>query len=99
VKKGLATSNTVYCLAVQVENNSLAEALTRQKAEVTVLSQKRARVEQALEAQVKESKALKVAAQRLQVGRRTQSTSSVCRRCRAVKSHTFQATLVSLAMP
>jgi hypothetical protein len=35
---------------------------------VTVLSQKRARVEQALEAQAKESKALKVAAQRLQVG-------------------------------
>lgn len=52
----------------QVENNALAEALTRQKAEVTVLSQKRARVEQALEAQAKESKALKVAAQRLQVG-------------------------------
>lgn len=51
----------------QVENNSLAEGLTRQKAEVTVLTQKRARVEQALEAQVKESKALKVAAQRLQV--------------------------------
>ena len=53
----------------QVENNALAEGLTRQKAEVTVLTQKRSRVEQALEAQVKESKALKVAAQRLQVRR------------------------------
>lgn len=34
---------------------------------MTVLSQKRARVEQALEAQAKDSKSLKVAAQRLQV--------------------------------
>lgn len=34
---------------------------------MTVLTQKRARVEQALEAQAKEGKALKVAAQRLQV--------------------------------
>lgn len=54
---------------LQVENNALAEGLTRQKAELTVLTQKRSRVEQALEAQVKESKALKVAAQRLQVRR------------------------------
>lgn len=45
---------------------------------MTVLSQKRARVEQALEAQVKESKALKVAAQRLQVGKRTQSETACC---------------------
>ena len=51
----------------QAENNTLTEALTRQKAEVTVLTQKRARVEQALEQQEKQSKALKVAAQRLQV--------------------------------
>jgi len=55
---------------LQAENNTLTEALTRQKAEVTVLTQKRARVEQALEAQVKEGKALKVAAQRLQVRHR-----------------------------
>lgn len=52
----------------QAENNSLAEALARHKAEVTVLTQKRARVEHALEQQVKEGKALKLAAQRLQVG-------------------------------
>lgn len=52
---------------MQAENNTLAEALTRQKAEVTVLNQKRSRVEQSLEAQVKEGKALKLAAQRLQV--------------------------------
>lgn len=55
---------------LQAANNTLAEALMRQKAEVTVLTQKRARVvEQALEAQAKEGKALKVAAQRLQVRR------------------------------
>jgi hypothetical protein len=57
----------LFCARLQAENNTLAEALTRQKAEVTVLTQKRARVEQALEAQAKEGKALKVAAQRLQV--------------------------------
>jgi hypothetical protein len=61
--------NTHPCASAgpQAENSSLAEALARRKAEVTVLAQKRARVEAALEQQGKQTKALKVAAQRLQV--------------------------------
>jgi chromosome segregation ATPase len=53
--------------ALQAENNSLTEALARHKAEVTVLTQKRSRAERALAGQLKEAKALRTAAGRLQV--------------------------------
>eukprot|EP00775_Hariotina_reticulata_P007189 gene7189-7403_t len=54
-------------VALQADNNSLTEALARNKAEVTVLNQKRIRVERALSQQTQETKALTAAATRLQV--------------------------------
>jgi septal ring factor EnvC (AmiA/AmiB activator) len=45
----------------------MTEALARNKAEVTVLNQKRVRVERALNQQTQETKSLKAAASRLQV--------------------------------
>lgn len=52
---------------VQIENNKLAEALARRKAEHTVLTQKRHRLEQQLNHQAKEAKSLNLAATRLHV--------------------------------
>eukprot|EP00877_Chromochloris_zofingiensis_P014228 jgi/Chrzof1/9059/Cz03g34170.t1 len=54
-------------VALQIENNKLAEALARRKAEHTVLTQKRHRLEQQLNHQAKEAKSLNLAATRLHV--------------------------------
>lgn len=56
-----------WLMLLQAENNILTEALARHKAEVTVLMQKRSTAERALAQQLKEAKALRAAAGRLQV--------------------------------
>jgi septal ring factor EnvC (AmiA/AmiB activator) len=53
-------------MAPQAENGRLQELLQRRKAEVTVLTQKRARLERQLERQEREAKALRAAGDRLQ---------------------------------
>lgn len=51
----------------QAENGQLEELLLRRKAEVTVLTQRRVRLEQQLERQEREARALRMAGDRLQV--------------------------------
>lgn len=52
----------------QGENGRLEELLLRRKAEVTVLTEKRRRLEGQLEHQEREARALRLAGDRLQVG-------------------------------